>query len=175
MPTDLNVTTTTRGPLCWQLPHWCATASAETRNDELPRSLRVGRCGEAGERGDPAEHACSSHSRGRRDPRGRRPRLSSPAVETQAAWSPTTRIRSFLDLTPLGRQEMGGLTAGYPQRSLASGGAATTGTDITVDPVDDCSFWYVKRVLHPCGSKLLNGRSADANRQLQAFWVLIRW
>src|ERR687887_1827581 len=73
-------------------------------------------------------------SRARRAPRqGRKPPGQETRLPPSAAGSCSSTtfmfVWTFLDLTPLGRQEnWEDLPAGYPQTSLTSGGAATTST-----------------------------------------------
>ena len=44
-------------------------------------------------------------------------------------------------------------------------------TDMTVDPTDDCTFWYVNEYLHTGWADVVSGRLADAHWQLQAAWL----
>ena len=43
---------------------------------------------------------------------------------------------------------------------------------MNVDPVDDCTFWYVNEYYTAAGAATLAGRLADADRQLQAAGLL---
>ena len=45
---------------------------------------------------------------------------------------------------------------------------------MNVDPVDDCTFWYVNEYYTAGRPAVLDGRLADAHRQLQAAGLLIR-
>ena len=45
-------------------------------------------------------------------------------------------------------------------------------TSMNIDPVDDCTFWYVNEYYTAAGQRLVAGRLADADRELQAARVL---
>ena len=92
----------------------------------------------------------------------------------------TTSIPGIRYTGRLAGDPLGQMTLGEGTIINGSGVQTTTNsrwgdyTDMTVDPVDDCTFWYVNEYYLTSGTAGRQQAVAHADRQLQAAGVLIR-